>query len=78
MTDTLQAGLDSYGAFPDNVYIFDIFSLLKNSSDNWMNPAYSDGGDDGDSHPNAAGASYVAPRLIQEVFDKARAYRIPD
>lgn len=75
MVDTLQAGLDSYGAFPSNVYIFDIFSLLKNSGNNWMNDAYSDG--TGDSHPNATAASYIAPIYIQQVFDKARAYRIP-
>lgn len=77
MTDTLQAGLDSYGAFPDNIHIFDIFTLLKASWGNFMNPAYSDGGDDGDSHPNETASYYVAPIYIQEVFDNARSYRIP-
>jgi hypothetical protein len=75
MVDTLQAGLDSYGAFPSNVYIFDIFSLLKNAGNNWMNDAYSDG--TGDSHPNATAQDFIAPIYIQRVFDNARAYRIP-
>lgn len=73
MIDTLQAGLDAtYGAFPTNVYIFDIFSLLKNTGNNWMNDNYADG--TGDSHPNALASSLVAPILVQQMFDAARAY----
>ncbi|MBK7499014.1 MAG: T9SS type A sorting domain-containing protein [Ignavibacteriales bacterium] len=72
MVNTLQAGLDSYGAFPTNVYIFDVFTLLKDPSSNFMNPAYADGSED--SHPNALASSLVAPILVQQMFDAARAY----
>ena len=72
MVNTLQAGLDSYGAFPPNVYIFDVFTLLKESGSNYMNPAYADGIND--SHPNALASSLVAPILVQQMFDAARAY----
>ena len=42
MTDTLQAGLDSYGAFPPNIKIFDFFNLLKSPNSNYMDPIYRD------------------------------------
>lgn len=74
MVDSLQAGLDSYGTFPENVYIFDIFSLLE--TNNIMPNSYADASDD--AHANADAASYVAPIYIQQVFDKARAYRRPE
>ena len=74
MTDTLAAGLDSYGAFPDNVMIFDIRTLLDSSY--YLPDSYADSPTD--PHPNAAAASYIAPIYIQQVFDNARAYRRPD
>ena len=72
MTDTLQAGLDSYGAFPPNVKIFDFFNLLKHPSSNYMNPIYRDAIND--YHPNALASSLVAPILVQRMFDAAIAY----
>ena len=72
MTDTLQAGLDSYGAFPPNVKIFDYFSLLKDPSSNYMNAIYRDAVND--AHPNALASSLVAPILVQRMFDAAIAY----
>ena len=72
MTDTLQAGLDSYGAFPANVKIFDFFNLLKHPSSNYMNPIYRDAIND--YHPNALASSLVAPILVQRMFDAAIAY----
>ena len=72
MTDTLQAGLDSYGAFPPNVKIFDFFNLLKSPNSNYMNPIYRDSFDD--YHPNALASSVVAPILVQRMFDAAIAY----
>lgn len=74
MTDTLQAGLDSYGAFPSNVYIFDVFDLLQ--SGNSLRSDYADSPTD--AHPNENAASDVAPIYIQRVFDNARAYRRPE
>jgi len=72
MTDTLQAGLDSYGAFPPNVKIFDFFNLLKSPNSNYMNPIYRDSFDD--YHPNALASSVVAPILVQRMFDAAITY----
>jgi len=72
MTDTLQAGLDSYGAFPPNVKIFDFFSLLKSPNSNYMDPIYRDSPID--YHPNALASSLVAPILVQQMFDAAIAY----
>lgn len=74
MTDTLQAGLDSYGAFPNNVMIYDVHTLLDSS--HYLPRSYADGYDD--PHPNAAAASVFAPDFVTKVFDKARAYRRPD
>jgi hypothetical protein len=72
MTDTLQAGLDSYGAFPPNVKIFDFFNLLKSPNSNYMDPIYRDSPTD--YHPNALASSVVAPILVQQMFDAAIAY----
>ncbi len=72
MTDTLQAGLDSYGAFPPNVKIFDFFSLLKSPNSNYMDPIYRDSPTD--YHPNALASSLVAPILVQRMFDAAIVY----
>ncbi|MBK7499003.1 MAG: T9SS type A sorting domain-containing protein [Ignavibacteriales bacterium] len=72
MTDTLQAGLDSYGAFPPNVKIFDFFNLLKSPNSNYMDPIYRDSPTD--YHPNALASSLVAPILVQQMFDAAIAY----
>ena len=72
MVDTLQAGLDSYGAFPPNVKIFDFFSLLKSPYSNYEDFAYRDAVND--YHPNAVASSLVAPILVQQMFDAARDY----
>lgn len=74
MKDTLAAGLDSYGTFPDNVMIFDIRTLLDSAY--YLPDSYADSPID--PHPNADAASYIAPIYIQQVFDNARAYRRPD
>lgn len=73
MSDTLASGLDSYGAFPANVLIFDIFTELDSS--NSLPSNYYDSPTD--AHPNENAASDVAPIYIQRVFDNARAYRKP-
>ena len=67
------------GAFPGNVYVFDAFHLLAVpiQTTQWgtaywgMNPLYHD---EGDNHPNAAGANAVAHPFIWETFDAAIAY----
>ncbi len=70
--DTLEAGLDTeFGAFPDNVYVFDFFSKLT-GTDGIMLNQYRAG--NGDSHPNASATELVAPQFVTEIFDAAIAY----
>ncbi len=70
--DTLAQGLDpEFGAFPNNVYVFDFFSKLANTN-GYMLPQYAT--DAHDSHPNAAATTLVSPQLVNEVFDHSIAY----
>jgi hypothetical protein len=70
--DTLAAGLDPvYGAFPNNVYIFDFFHHLA-GSDGKLPDIYRT--DSGNSHPNDAATAHVAPLLVEEIFNAAIAY----
>jgi hypothetical protein len=78
--DTLAAGNDPmFGNFPDNVYVFDAFHLLATPTQNYwwgtaywgMNPLYHD---EGDNHPNEAGANVVAQPFVWETFNAAIAY----
>lgn len=77
MKDTLATGLDSYGVFPSNVYIFDFFHLLA-GEDGIMQTQYRTGA--GDSHPNATASDLVAPIFVNEIFGAAIAYEgyVPD
>ena len=59
-----------FGAFPNNVYVFDFFSKLTNAN-GYLLPQYAN---DHDSHPNAAATTLVAPQLVNEVFDHSIAY----
>jgi Secretion system C-terminal sorting domain len=78
--DTLAAGNDPvFGDFPDNVYVFDSWLPLAIAEQvtQWgtaywgMNPLYHD---EGDNHPNEAGANVVAQPFVWETFDAAIAY----
>jgi len=70
--DTLANGLDPvFGTFPNNVYVFCIFSKLTNAN-GYMLPQYATGPND--PHPNAAATALVAPLLVNEVFDHSIAY----
>jgi hypothetical protein len=70
--DTLAAGLDPvFGSFPPNVYVFDFFSKLTDTS-GFMRSQYAQSSTD--SHPNAAATLLVAPLFVQEVFDHSIAY----
>lgn len=69
--DTLAAGLDPvFGAFPLNVYVFDFFHKLAAAPNYYLPVSYAIG----DSHPNGAAATLVAPQLVQEIFDAAIGY----
>jgi hypothetical protein len=70
--DTLANGLDPvFGAFPPNVYVFDFFHKLVNSS-YMLPPTYATGIDD--SHPNAAATTLVAPQFVNEIFNRSIQY----
>jgi hypothetical protein len=70
--DTLALGLDpAFGPFPSNVYVFDFFHKLVNSS-YMLPPVYATGIDD--SHPNAAATTLVSPQFVNEIFNKSILY----
>ena len=69
--DTLAAGLDAtYGAFPDNIFVFDFFHEIDSS--NYMPLSLAVSAED--NHPNAAGTELIAPIFVGQVFDAAIAY----
>jgi len=70
--DTLATGNDSvFGSFPPNVYVFDFFHKLADSSGKLPLQYASD---KEDSHPNSAATELVAPQFVKEIFDAAIAY----
>jgi len=70
--DTLAMGLDPlFGAFPQNVYVFDFFHKLTGDN-GMMLSMYAVGA--GDSHPNAAATSLVAPQFVEEIFNASIGY----
>ncbi len=70
--DTLAQGLDpEFGPFPANVYVFDFFHKLADSTGR-LPLKYAEGSND--SHPNAAATVLVAPQVVQEMFDAAIVY----
>jgi hypothetical protein len=60
-----------FGAFPNNIYVFDYFIKLTSAS-GYLLPQYAT--DTNDSHPNAAATTLVAPQLVNEVFNHSIAY----
>ena len=70
--DTLAEGLDPvYGSFPDNVYVFDFFHKLADTS-GYLQLQYAQSSTN--SHPNAAATELVAPQFVQEIFDASIYY----
>ena len=70
--DTLFKSNDPiFGAFPTNVYVFDFFHKLADSSGKL--PLYYATAPD-DSHPNSLATALVAPQFVQEIFDASIAY----
>ena len=73
--DTLAKGLDSFGAFPRNVYVFDVFHKLASSVDGYCDPSYASGSEGpGGDHPTNAACAIVDPLFVQETFNAAIAY----
>jgi hypothetical protein len=70
--DTLAQGLDpKFGAFPQNVYVFDFFHKLTGPN-GMMLSMYA--ASPGDSHPNSAATQLVAPQFVQEIFNASISY----
>jgi hypothetical protein len=70
--DTLARGLDpAFGHFPGNVYVFDFFHKITGSN-GMMLSKYATG--PGDSHPNAAATTLIAPQFVQEIFNASIGY----
>jgi len=70
--DTLAAGLDSFGPFPGNVYVFDVFRKVADPNTGLEPVGYIIGG--GDEHPSNAAVAIVTPAFVKETFDAAIAY----
>lgn len=71
--DTLAMGLDAYGDFPSNIYVFDYFHYLADAEYN-LKPEYEIPVPAEDFHQNATACDVIAPIFVQEVFDAAIAY----
>jgi hypothetical protein len=70
--DVLATGGDAtFGAFPKNVYVFDVFRKLADPTTGYCDPSY---GDPGDDHPSNKSVGVVTPQFVKEVFDAALAY----
>ncbi len=75
MKDVLATGKDSYGAFPKNVYVFDVFRKLANGTTGFCPAQYGSGSEGpGGDHPSNAAIAIVTPAFIRETFDAALAY----
>jgi len=71
MVDTLATGLDTlYGAFPPNIYVYDLFELVDSA--NFLPLSLAEGPTN--SHPNAACSELVAPDFVEKTFDAAIEY----
>src|SRR5271169_1987312 len=71
--DTLATGKDAvFGAFPKNVYVFDVFRKIADPNTGAEPIQYIIGG--GDEHPSNAAVAIVTPAFVKETFDAAIAY----
>ncbi len=71
--DTLATGKDAvFGAFPKNVYVFDVFRKIADPNTGAEPLQYIIGG--GDEHPSNAAVAIVTPAFVKETFDAAIAY----
>jgi len=75
MKDTLAAGKDSYGAFPKNVYVFDVFRKLADGTTGVCPSQYGSWSEGpGGDHPSNAAVAIIDPLFVKETFDAALAY----
>lgn len=75
MKQTLATGNDSFGAFPKNVYVFDIFHKLASPVDGFCDSAYGSWNEGpGGDHPSNLAVALVDSSIVRETFDAAIAY----
>ena len=75
MKQTLATGNDSFGPFPPNIHVFDIFHKLASPVDGFCDSVYGswDEGPGGD-HPSNLAVALVDSAIVRETFDAAIAY----
>jgi hypothetical protein len=75
MKDLLATGKDSYGIFPKNVYVFDVFRKLADGTTGVCPAQYGSGSEGpGGDHPSNAALAVITPAFVKETFDAALAY----
>jgi hypothetical protein len=75
MKDVLAAGKDSYGAFPVNVYVFDVFRKLADPVTGVCPANYGSWNEGpGGDHPSNDAVAVVDPQFVRETCDAAIAY----
>lgn len=75
MKDTLATGKDSYGLFPNNVYVFDVFRKLADPLTGACPQIYGSNSEGpGGDHPSNAAVALIDPVFVKESFDAALAY----
>jgi hypothetical protein len=77
MKDVLAQGKDSYGTFPRNIYVFDVFRKLADPVTGVCPSKYGSGGEGpGGDHPSNEAVSIIAPAFVTESFNAAIAYEL--
>jgi hypothetical protein len=77
MKDVLATGKDSYGAFPRNVYVFDVFRKLANPVTGLCPSNYGSGSEGpGGDHPSNDAVAVITPAFVTETFNAAIAYEL--
>jgi hypothetical protein len=75
MKDTLANGLDAYGPFPHNIYLFDVFRIIADSSTGHSDSGYGSWAEGpGDNHPSNAAVAAIDSLFVTQAFDAAIAY----
>jgi hypothetical protein len=77
MKDVLATGNDTYGTFPKNIYVFDVFRKLADPTTGVCPAKYGSWSEGpGDDHPSNDAVAIVAPAFVKETFDAAIAYEL--
>jgi hypothetical protein len=75
MKQTLAMGNDSFGPFPPNVYVYDVFHKLASPVDGYCDSIYGSWNEGpGGDHPSNAAVAVLDSSIVRETFDAAIAY----